>query len=146
MTDNIIWVQENPKPTLQHLHRLSQTFVKIYFNLPQCAYVHCAVCTYTQYLKLHFLDMRVQSESSSHLQNPVLCKCRCALHIKKRYLCALFIILQAKSLGKLGKIFLLQKRIFDLVFFSWTLRLLVMDIILQLISSSFNFVTRPHST
>ena len=36
MTENIIWVQENPNLALQHPHRLSQTFVKIFFNLPQC--------------------------------------------------------------------------------------------------------------
>ena len=37
MIDNIIWVQEKPNLALLHPHRLSQTFVKIYSNLSQCA-------------------------------------------------------------------------------------------------------------
>ena len=36
MTDTIIWVQPNANLALQNSHRLSQTFVKIFFNPPQC--------------------------------------------------------------------------------------------------------------
>ena len=58
MIDNIIWVQEKIRSgPVQHPHRLSQTFVKIYFNLSQCAVqVRCRV-------HLHFFQTLVQCVS-----------------------------------------------------------------------------------